>query len=66
MSDQEYPPGWDEARIRQVIEHYDAQDDDERAAEIEAAWEAEGMTLISVPTELVPAIRALLAGKRTA
>ncbi|MGA7495685.1 MAG: hypothetical protein WBX00_03070 [Isosphaeraceae bacterium] len=66
MSDQKFPPGWDEARIREVIEHYDSQDEDERAAEIEAAWEAEGMTLMSVPTELVPEIRALLARKQTA
>ena len=66
MSDQKFPPGWDEARIREVIEHYDSQDEDERAAEIEAAWEAEGMKLISVPTELVPEIRALLARKQTA
>ena len=58
MSDQKFPPGWDEARIREVIEHYDSQDEDERAAEIDAAWEAEGMTLMSVPTELVPEIRA--------
>ena len=66
MSDQKFPPGWDEARIREVIEHYDSQDEDERAAEIEAAWEAEGMTLMSVPTELVPEVRALLARKQTA
>jgi len=66
MSDQKFPPGWDEARIREVIEHYDSQDEDERAAEIEAAWEAEGMTLMSVPTELVPEIRVLLARKQTA
>ena len=58
MSDQKLPPGWDEARIREVIDHYDSQDEDERAAEIEAAWEAEGMTLMSVPTEMVPEIRA--------
>jgi hypothetical protein len=38
MSDQKYPPGWGEARICEVIEHYDSQDEDERAAEIEAAW----------------------------
>ncbi len=65
MSDQIFPPGWDEARIREVIEHYDSQDEDERAAEIEAAWETEGMTLMSVPTEVVPEIRALLARKQT-
>ena len=57
------PPGWGDSRIREVLDHYDAQDDDERAAEIEAAWEADGMTLMSVPTELVPEIheRVLLA-----
>ncbi len=66
MNDQKFRPGWDEARIREVIEQYDSQDDDERAAEIEAAWEAEGMTLMSVPTDLVPEIRALLARKQTA
>ena len=64
MSDQNFPPGWDEARIREVIEHYDSQDEDERAAEIESAWEAEGMTLMSVPTELVPEIRACSPASR--
>jgi hypothetical protein len=66
MSKQKLPPGWDGARIRQVLDHYDAQDEEERAAEIEAAWEADGMTLMSVPTELVPEIRAILARKQTA
>ena len=63
MSDQELPPGWDEARIREVIDHYESQDENERAAEIEAVWEEEGMTLMSVPTEKVPEIRAILARK---
>ena len=49
-----------------MIDHYDSQDEDERAAEIEAAREEEGMTLMSVPTDLVPEIRALLARKPTA
>jgi hypothetical protein len=66
MSEQKLPPGWDEARIHEVIEHYESQDDDERAAEIEAAWEAEGMTLMSVPMKLVPEIRAIIARKQTA
>jgi hypothetical protein len=66
MNNQKLPPGWDEDQIREVIEHYDAQDEDERTAEIEVAWEAEGMTLMSVPTELVPEIRALLARNQTA
>ena len=66
MSDQKLPPGWDQERISAVLQHYDAQDDEERAAEIEAAWEAEGMTLMSIPTELVPEIRAILARTQTA
>ena len=43
MNEQKLPPGWDEERIRGVIDHYDSRDEDERAAEIEAAWEAEGI-----------------------
>jgi hypothetical protein len=66
MSKQKLPLGWDEARIRQVLDHYDAQDEEDRAAEIEAAWEADRMTLMSVPTELVPEIRAILRRKQTA
>jgi hypothetical protein len=59
-----YPPGWDEARIREVLAHYENQTEDEQFAEIEAAREAEGITLMAVPTELVPAVRQLLAGHR--
>ena len=66
MNEQKLPPGWDETRVRELLNHYDNQDEDERAAEIEAAWEAEGMTLMSVPTDLVPEIRAILARKQTA
>ncbi|MBV8317933.1 MAG: hypothetical protein JO116_09800 [Planctomycetaceae bacterium] len=61
MSEQNYPPGWDEDRVRQVLAHYDNQTEDEQFAEIEAAREAEGVTLMAVPKELVPEVRALLA-----
>jgi hypothetical protein len=66
MKEPKYPPGWDEERVRQVIAHYDAQTEDEQFAEIEAAREAEDVTLIAVPTELVPDVRALLAQKQSA
>ncbi|MGH2670120.1 MAG: hypothetical protein ACRDH5_13575 [bacterium] len=66
MREPKYPPGWDEERVRQVIAHYDAQTEDEQFAEIEAAREAEDVTLIAVPTELVPDVRALLAQKQSA
>ena len=46
MKKQKFPPGWNEARVRQVIEHYETQSDDERAAEIEAAYEDRDSTLM--------------------
>jgi hypothetical protein len=63
---QEFPPGWDEQRVREVIEHYENQTEDEQFAEIEAAQKAENFTMMAVPTELVPEIHALIAKKRSA
>jgi len=64
MRQQRFPPGWDEERVRQVLAHYEDQTEDEQFAEIEAAREAEGITMMAVPTELVPEVRALLARKQ--
>ena len=66
MSQQEYPPGWDEARVQRLIAHYDAMGDDAWLAEDEAAQEADEQTLMVVPTEIVPAVRELIARKKTA
>ncbi len=66
MSEQKLPPGWDQARIREVLDHYECQDEEEQFAEIEAAREVENMTLIAVPTDLVPQIQALIARGQTA
>ena len=61
-----FPRGWDEKRVRQVLEHYETQTEDEAVAEDEAAFHAEGQTVMIVPTELVPAIRLLLGRRRGA
>ena len=66
MSEQKFLLGWDEARVREVIGHYENQTEDEQFAEIEAAHETEGVTMMAVPTELVPEVRALLARKQSA
>ncbi len=66
MSNQNFPPGWDEERVRAVLEHYENQTEDEQFAEIEAAHEADATTLVAIPTDLVPEVRALLARRRTA
>ena len=63
---QSYPAGWDEARVRKLAEHYDNQTEDEQVAEHEAAFEADGQTVMVVPTEMVPAIVKLLGTKRPA
>jgi hypothetical protein len=63
---QEFPPGWNEERVKKVLAHYEGQSENEAAAEDEAAYEAEGQTVMIVPTELVPAIRQLLRRRRGA
>jgi hypothetical protein len=64
MSGSKYPPGWDEARVRRVLQHYEAQSDEEAVAEDEAAYEATTHTLMDVPVELVSLIRELIAKRR--
>jgi hypothetical protein len=63
---QVYPTGWDEERIRRLAEHYDNQTEDEQVAEHEAAFQAEGQTVMVVPTELVPEIVKLISKKQPA
>jgi len=63
---QELPRGWTEQRIRKVIDHYEHQTEEEQFAEIEAARKAENITMMAVPNELVPEIRALIAKKVSA
>lgn len=56
-----YPLGWDEERVRRVLDHYESQSDEEAVAEDEAAYEAITHTTMGVPVELVPAVRGLIA-----
>jgi hypothetical protein len=60
---QRLPRGWTEAQIQRVIAHYENQTEEEAVAEDEAAFKAEGQTVMVVPTELVPEIRKLIARK---
>jgi hypothetical protein len=63
MKQSRFPKGWDEDRIKRVLDHYENQTEDEAVAEDEAAWEDTSHTFIEVPNELVPAVRELLAKK---
>ena len=56
-----YPPGWDSGKVRRVLEHYENQTDEDAAAENEAALENSTETMMGIPNELVPAVRALIS-----
>jgi hypothetical protein len=64
MKQTKFPPGWDEERVRRVLEYYEQQSDEEAVAEDEAAYESTTHTTMGVPVELVPAVRELLAKRR--
>jgi len=61
MKQSRFPPGWDEERVRRVLEHYEAQTEEEAVAEDEAAYEDPSQTLMEVPNDLVPQVRELIA-----
>ncbi len=63
MSKQRYPRGWNESRVRRVLEYYESQTDQEAAAEIRSALEN---TTMEVPTALVPVVRELIAKRKSA
>lgn len=61
-----FPPGWDDERVRRVLEHYDSQTEEEAVAEDEAAYEMTTHTTIRIPIELMPEVRELLAKRKLA
>jgi hypothetical protein len=64
MKQSRFPPGWDEERVQCVLVHYEAQTETAAVAEDEAAFESPDYALVSVPRELVPAVRELIAKHR--
>ena len=66
MSKEQFPPGWDEARVKNVLKHYEQMDDDTMIAEDDAAAELKGQTLMVIPTEYVSAVRELIERKTSA
>ena len=58
---QKFPPGWDEARVRRLIDYYEGQSEQEAIAEDEAAFSAISRTAMKIPVDLVPEVRELIA-----
>ena len=67
MSEQRFPPGWDEDRVKRLITYYDALSEVEQAAEDEAAVaDQKGQTVITVSAALLPAIRRMIPDAESA
>ncbi len=47
--------------MRRVLEHYEAQTEEEAVAEDEAAYEDTSQTFMEIPNALVPTVRELIA-----
>ncbi|HEX3148732.1 MAG TPA: hypothetical protein VHR66_11645 [Gemmataceae bacterium] len=60
MDEQRYPKGWNAGRVKKVIEYYEAQTDEEAAAEIEAMFGVEEYVTMEVPKPLVSQVQALI------
>ncbi len=64
MSKNRFPPGWDEERVRRVLDHYEEQSDEAAVAEDEDRFDAGTRTVLEVPKDLLPAIRELIAKRK--
>ena len=67
MNDQKYPAGWDADQVKRLIDHYEHMSEEELIAEDEEASAPHpGQAIVTVPEELLPAIRQLLAAHKGA
>jgi hypothetical protein len=67
MSEQRFPAGWDERRVRDLLAELDAKTEEEWIATDEAAAsESDDQAVVAVPRALLPEIRRLLASHKTA
>jgi hypothetical protein len=63
MSDTKLPKGWNDAKIRRVLAHYEKQSEQDAVIEDEAGVAA-SETVMSVPRALVPKVRELIAKRQ--
>ena len=66
MKRNRYPAGWNQARVRRVLEHYEQQAEDEAVAEDEAAFHMRSQAVVLVPKRLVPEVTRFIEGRRRA
>jgi hypothetical protein len=61
MKSNNFPPGWDEDRVKRLLARYEDQTESEAVAEDEAAFADQSEVVIKVPRGLVPLARELIA-----
>ena len=67
MGDQQFPPGWDERRVKDLLAELDSRsEEDWVVADEAAATEGEDQVVVTVPAALLPEIRRLLAAHKPA
>jgi hypothetical protein len=64
MSDNKFPANCDEQKVRRVIAHYEEQTEEDALAEDEAGIQPSD-TVMNIPHELVPKVRALIAKRQS-
>ncbi|MEM8963509.1 MAG: hypothetical protein AAGD38_18645 [Acidobacteriota bacterium] len=57
----QFPPGWNGQRVREVLDYYESQTDEEAVTEHEQALSSPEHTLMEIPVELLPVVRQLIA-----
>lgn len=60
MSKPKFPTGWDERKVRRVLERYENQTERDAVAEDEAGVKG-SETVMNIPLDLVPKVRQLIA-----
>lgn len=60
-----FPAGWNEERVRALLQHYEEQSEEEAVAEDEAAFRRRDQTVMVVPKRLVPTITKLIDREET-
>jgi hypothetical protein len=60
MSQNKFPVGWDEQKVRRVLAHYEEQTEEDALVEDESGIEP-SETVMDIPHDLVPKVRELIA-----
>ena len=63
MNKKRLPDGWNESRVKRVLEHYEKQSEEDAVVEDEAGVR-NAETVMSVPRDLVPKVRELIAKRQ--